>query len=110
MGDDDPEEILADALSGIKSEDLVALCSTVCERTTYTFGYGDSIMEACFDTGKISAAGRHEDICELELELESGDVADLKDMAQFIVDNTGAVPFDDSKYIRAVRLLDKADD
>ena len=30
-GDDDPEEILDDALCSVKSEDLVCLCSTYCE-------------------------------------------------------------------------------
>lgn len=110
QGDDDPEEILDEALGDIKSEDLVCLCSTYCERTTYTFGYGDSIMEACFDTGTINAGSKSEDICELEIELESGDVVDLKEMAQFIVDNAGAVPYDESKYVRAVRLLDTANE
>lgn len=105
-GDDDPEEILYDALGDVKSEDLKPLCSTYCERITYTFGFGDSIMEACFDTGKIIAGGKTEQICELEIELESGDVVDLKEMAQFIVDNTGARPFDQSKYMRAIKLLD----
>ena len=105
-GDDDPEEILDEAIGDLDSEELIPLCSTYCERITYTFGFGDSIMEACFDTGRISAAGKTEEICELELELESGDVVDLKDMAQFIVDKTGAIPFDESKYIRAIKLLD----
>ena len=109
-GDDDPEEILDDALCSVKSEDLVCLCSTYCERTNYSFGYGDSLMEASFDTGKISAGGKSEEICELELELESGDVVDLKEMAQFIVDNTDAVPYDESKYMRAVRLLDSTNE
>lgn len=108
--DDDPEEILNEALGDIKSDDLVCLCSTYCERTTYTFGFGDSMMEACFDTGTINAGGKHEDICELELELESGDVVDLKEMAQFIVDNAGATPYDASKYARALRLLDASDE
>lgn len=107
-GDDDPEEILDDALGDVKSEDLICLCSTYCERTTYTFGFGDSMMEACFDVGKISAGDKSEDICELEIELESGDVVDLKELAQFIVDNTNAVPYDQSKYMRAIRLLDTA--
>lgn len=108
--DDDPSEILDEALGDVKTEDLVALCSTYCERTTYTFGFGDSIMEACFDIGYISSGDLKEEICELELELESGDVVDLKDMAQFIIDNTDAQLFNDSKYSRAIRLLDKANE
>lgn len=68
------------------------------------------MMEASFDIGKISGGNKTEDICELEIELEAGDVVDLKEMAQFIVDNTGAVPYDQSKYMRAIRLLDSADE
>lgn len=110
QGDDDPHQILDEALGDVTSEDLVCLCSTYCERISYTFGFGDSIMEACFDTGKISAGGKNEEICELELELESGDVVDLKEMAQFIVDNADAVPYNDSKYVRALRLLDASNE
>ena len=110
QGDDDPEEILDDALGDVKSEDLIPICSTYCERTIYTFGFGDSIMEACFDVGTISAAGKTESICELELELESGDVVDLKEMAQFLVDNTSATPYDKSKYMRAIALLNNSDE
>ena len=102
---DDPAELLDDVLEGISSDDLVPLCSTVFERTKYMFGFGDSIMEACFDCGKIEAGDKEEDICELELELESGDVVDLKEMGQFIIDNTAAVPFNDSKFKRCLKLL-----
>ena len=102
----DPADLLDEVLEGVNDDDIVPLASTVFERTTYMFGYGDSIMEACFDLGKIEAAGKSEDICELELELESGDVVDLKDIAQYIVENTDAVTFDDSKFKRCLRLID----
>ncbi len=109
-GDDDPGKILEEALGDVKSEDLIKLCSTYCERITYTFGYGDSIMEACIDTGTVSGGGKTEPICELELELESGNVVDLKEMARIIIDETGAEPYDVSKYMRAIRLLDSSDE
>jgi len=105
---EDPNEVLVDALTGITAEDLKPLCTTVFERTVYTFGYGDSIMEACFDVGKIEAGANSEDICELELELISGDVVDLKDMAAFIIENTNGRFYNESKFQRSLRLLDSA--
>lgn len=104
---DDPIELLQEALNGISEDDIKPLCSTVFERTTYTFGFGDSMMEACFDYGKIYAGDEEEIICELEIELESGDVVDVKEMGQFIVENSEGVPFDKSKFKRCLNLLQK---
>ena len=103
---EDPSEVLEEALEGVTDDNLSALCRTVFERTVYTFGYGDSIMEACFDLGSIDAGSKSEDICELELELLSGDVVDLKDMAQFIIGHTDGKHFNESKFQRSLRLLD----
>ncbi len=103
---EDPVEVLDEAFEGISADNLRPLCSTVFERTVYTFGFGDSIMEACFDVGTINAGTKSEDICELELELISGDVVDLKDMAAFIVENTNGRFFNESKFQRSLKLLD----
>ena len=102
---DDPVELLEEVLDDINDDELKPFCRTDFNRTTYTFGFGDSIMEVCFDCGKIIAGDKEETICELELELESGDVVDLKEMAQFIVDNTGAELFDESKFKRCMKLM-----
>lgn len=103
---EDPSAILEDALEGIDTDSLTPLCRTVFERTVYTFGYGDSIMEACFDVGQIVAGEKSEPICELELELTSGDVVDLKDMADFIVEHTNGKHYNESKFERSLRLMD----
>lgn len=106
LSQSDPAEVLNEALEGIADDDLEALCRTDFSRTVYTFGFGDSIMEACFDVGMIEAGGKTEAICEMELELTSGDVVDLKDMAAFIIENSKGRPFNDSKFQRSLRLLD----
>ncbi|SCW27845.1 CYTH domain-containing protein [Ruminococcaceae bacterium YRB3002] len=103
---DDPVEVLDEALDGVDNDNLSPLCRTVFTRTVYTFGYGDSIMEACFDVGRIEAGDKTEDICELELELISGDVVDLKDMAAFILENTNGTSLNLSKFQRSLKLLD----
>lgn len=109
--EDDPNELLDEILEGVKEEDLIPLCSNEFKRTVYTFGYGDSIMEACFDEGVIeSSDGKTENITELELELSSGDVVDLKDLADFIVEHTGAQPFNESKFQRSLKMMDSNGD
>ena len=104
---EDPSDILTSALDGIEDDELVPLCKTKFNRTVYTFGYGDSIMEACFDVGKLSAGDKSEPICELELELISGDVVDLMDMANYIVSKTDARFSNDSKFKRCMKLLEE---
>jgi Uncharacterized conserved protein len=105
---DDPKNILIEALEGINSKDLIPLCSTYCERTTYIAKVNCSTMEVCLDTGFIKGGDLTEDICELEIELIKGNVEDIEHLAKIITDNTGSHLFDDSKYIRAIRLLDKS--
>lgn len=105
---DDPVEMLDAALDGITGGELLPLCSTYCERTTYIVNLGNSSMEVCFDTGTIKGGDLTDDICELEIELIKGDVDDIMKLSDIIIKNTNAHLFDDSKYIRAVRLLDKS--
>ena len=107
---DDPTDLFNEIFEDIDTDKLVPLCSISIERTTYMFGYGDSMMEVCFDYGIIEGSnGKKDVVCELEIELESGDVVDLKDMAQFIIDNTSGKPYNKSKFQRAVALLDNED-
>jgi len=103
----DPSDLLDEVLEGITESDLIPLVSTVFERTTYVVSYGDSMMEACFDVGKIIVGDKSEKICELEIELTEGDVVDLQDLASYIADNSNATPFDDSKFKRSLKLLDE---
>mgnify|MGYP003296436294 CR=1 FL=1 len=99
--------MLIELLSEISDSDLVPICKTKFNRTKYTLGYGDSIMEACFDVGKLTGGDKSENICELEIELISGDVVDLQELADYIEKKTNAVLFNDSKFKRCLKLLDE---
>ena len=57
-------------------------------------------MEVCFDDGILKAGSKEDSICEMEIELISGDVVDLNELAEYIVNNTSAVFFNKSKYSR----------
>ena len=97
--------LLAEILKGIKSEDLVILCSNTFERTYYDFRYEGSTMEACVDYGGIKdSEGKTCDIiCELELELKEGTVEDLESAKAKIIADLGGVPFNETKLARTLR-------
>ena len=104
-GQADSAELLAEALSGIKDDELCTLCRNTFTRTVYHLKYGESTMEACFDTGTIEDGSGivRENICELELELVSGEVADIEAMARVITGNAPCAPFDDTKFHRTLK-------
>ena len=105
-GGEDPSEMLKEAFGSIKDEDLIVLCSNSFNRTVYTLSYENSKIEACFDSGliKSSDGSRTDEICELELELIEGDVASLNSLSKMIMEQTGCVPLDDTKYRRTLAM------
>jgi inorganic triphosphatase YgiF len=50
-------------------------------RTTRQLSFGSSVIEIAFDIGTIRAGGREEAVCELEMELIEGDLADIMALA-----------------------------
>ncbi len=56
---------------------LQAIFTTDFRRMTWRVPFGKSLIELVLDRGKIESDGRATPICEIELELISGDVADL---------------------------------
>ena len=104
--EDDPSAYLDMVFEGLTDEDLMVICSNSFYRTVYDLSYGHSTIEACLDYGSIisSDGSRSEEICELELELKSGEVDDLKKLAGSIIALTGCVPFDATKYGRTLAM------
>lgn len=60
---------------------LEAVATTRIERTTRRLQAGGSLIEIAFDIGSIEAGARAEDVCELELELIEGKLADVLELA-----------------------------
>lgn len=61
---------------------LEAVATTRIERTTRRLQVGGSMIEIAFDLGSIEARGRAEDVCELELELIEGKLADVLELVR----------------------------
>lgn len=102
----DPSDMLSEAFGDLKDEDLNPICANSFNRTIYNLAFGDSTIEACFDYGLItnSDGSKTDEICELELELKSGDPADIDQLAKIINAKTGCVPLDNTKYGRTLKL------
>lgn len=104
--DGDPSEILDAVLKSISGKELNMICRTSFERTLSLAGYGDSLLEICFDSGSLYAQNSQEELCELEIELKQGDVRDVLTLGEEIISQTGAVRDDRGKYVRCLALLD----
>jgi len=65
-------------------------------------------VEVALDQGKVVADGREEPICELELELRSGPVVALLELAAALATDVSLMPCDISKAERGYRLYDQA--
>ena len=65
----------------LDDEPLLAFAETRIERTTRRITHGPAEIEIAFDHGEIHAGTRIAAVCELELELVSGTLADLLDLA-----------------------------
>lgn len=108
-GQNDSADLLNEALAGITDNDLKVLCRNSFTRTMIHLKYGDSTIETCFDRGTIEdGSGKvREYICELELELVSGRVEDIEAMAGIVIDNAPCALFNDTKYHRTLKYIDK---
>ncbi|KER02239.1 hypothetical protein MEG1DRAFT_03169 [Photorhabdus temperata subsp. temperata Meg1] len=83
---------------------LNALFSTDFMREKWVVTYGQSEIEVVLDQGEIIAAGRKEPICEFELELKQGTVADVLALAAELAKSDGLRQGNKSKAARGYQL------
>lgn len=102
----DPVELLDIVFEGVENEDLIVLCFNSFQRTVYELTYKNSHIEACFDSGIInnSDGSKTDEICELELELISGDEDELNELSELIKSLYDCHPLDKSKFQRTLEL------
>lgn len=68
------------------AQNVQPLFSTDFEREKWLVSEGDSQIEIALDRGEVKTAEHQEAICELELELLSGDTADVLTLARRLLD------------------------
>jgi inorganic triphosphatase YgiF len=77
---DDGDEAAALAGRGLAPEGLGELAEVFAidfERTTVPLAVGGSVLELAVDRGEIRAGGRTEPLCDVEIELVAGEIADV---------------------------------
>ena len=104
--DGDPVEYLDEVFEGLNDDDLIVLCFNSFYRTVYQLKYKNSTVEACVDSGIIKSqiSDKTDEICELELELITGDEKDLMELKELIMNENECVPLDKSKFMRTLAL------
>jgi inorganic triphosphatase YgiF len=99
-----PVEALALVPEALRGQ-LEPTFETRFERTAWLIGGHDGAsIEVALDLGEVHAGGRRMPICEIELELKSGQPDSLFELAQGWAQQLDCLPFDVSKAERGVRL------
>ena len=65
----------------------------------------DTLVELAVDTGKITAGGLREPICEMELELKQGRLSLMEEMASMLCIRYHLIPEPRSKFSRGLALF-----
>ncbi len=106
------KDVKAPGLSKLQKRgiDLHPQFSLDVKRRTWNVTQNGSSIEVALDDGVLEARGREKRICEVELELKSGDGAALYELAQKIGEEAGATPYFLSKGARGYRLVEDAVD
>lgn len=86
------------------TETLIKTVETDFNRFSWRIQDGGTIMEFCFDRGKIVSGNLMESIMELEIELIRGDKSKLESYGTELANRYGLEPELRSKYKRGLRL------
>ena len=97
-----PDEIQVD--QKIK-DSIKPLFKTDFSRHVWMINHNDSVIELVLDQGVISTDTHNQPLCEVELELKSGDTQDLFSLAIQLASRHPLVPCDISKAERGYKLL-----
>lgn len=84
---------------------LVSLMEMGFLRSRFRVDTGNSIIELALDMGEILTDRGNLPILELELEIYSGEEADLMDLGDRLSKDYDLVPFGESKYLRGRKQL-----
>ncbi|MDD4378049.1 MAG: CYTH domain-containing protein [Eubacteriales bacterium] len=100
------ESPIEDKLLNIsKGKKIIPIMEMVFTRKQMRIDTGKSISEISVDTGEIITKNGNAPICEVEIELYSGDKEDMEKLGNDLADRYNLVPENTSKYKRGLDLL-----
>lgn len=97
----------ADMMDLIEDSRLHSILEMGFMRKRVRVDYGESIMELAIDTGEILTNDGELPICELEIELFSGDEEDVRKLGDVLREKYDLSPLNISKYARGLSLIGK---
>jgi Uncharacterized conserved protein len=96
-----------DMIALVHGKPLHSLLETRFLRSRVRVDTGKSICEVAIDEGEIVTDFGNLPICELEIELFSGDQEDVRKIGETLAAKYGLTPEDRSKYARGLHLLEE---
>jgi len=87
------------------SPQLEAIFTTDFKRQIWHVPFGESLIELAIDRGSIASKGKSKPICEVELELLSGQVADIFGLTRRLQEHIDLTPAIASKAERGYKLF-----
>lgn len=94
----------ADMMTLVGEKRLHSILEMNFVRKKVRIDYGESIMELAIDTGEILTNDGELPICELEIELFSGEEEDVKSLGRIVSEKYALKPLNASKYARGLNL------
>lgn len=104
---DDPVEILSEALKGVCDSRLCEICQTRFTRKIVKADFKKSFCEICLDVGSCIAGSKTAPICEMEIELISGNVSEVIELGQLVIEHSEGEFSDVSKLARCLELMNE---
>ena len=84
---------------------LVSVCGARFTRKAGTLTFPDCTVELALDQGVLFGGGKEVPLCEIEVELKSGDRSAADSIARQLADIYGLEPEEQSKFARALALV-----
>lgn len=97
--------VLEDVPESVLNAELIPVISMDFSRRQFKADYNGCLVEVAVDEGNINAASKFVPICELELELFSGDESKLIELGRKLQEKYGLTESVTSKYARGLELL-----
>lgn len=91
-------------LPELVSAGLTPVCGAKFTRTAKTLTLGDTTVELALDKGILTGGGKEIPLCEVEVELKSGDRNEALTFARILAEKFGLQPEKKSKFRRALAL------
>ena len=85
-------------------EGIIPVCSAKFHRTAITLDAEDGVLELALDIGTLSGGDKTIPLCEVEVELKSGETATADLFASDLMNRYGLVQEHRSKFCRALAL------